>query len=45
MHKIENNRFGESLGLRHGNRIIEENILFTLKKNKGIHNLFFSRVK
>jgi hypothetical protein len=36
--------FGNSPRLGHGSRIIDENILFTLKKNKGIQSVFFSPV-
>jgi hypothetical protein len=34
--KSRTKRFGKSLGLRHGNKIKDENNLFTLKKNRGI---------
>jgi hypothetical protein len=35
--KQRTKRFGKSLGLRHGNRIKDENNLFTLKK-KQVHS-------
>jgi hypothetical protein len=37
--KSRTNRFGKSLGLRQGKRIIDENILSTLKKNRGIQSV------
>jgi hypothetical protein len=43
--KSRTKRFGKSLPLRHGNRIKDENNLFTLKKNRGIQSVLFSRVK
>jgi hypothetical protein len=43
--KSRTKRFGKTLGLRHGNRIKEENNLFTFKKNRGIKSVLFSRVK
>jgi hypothetical protein len=43
--KSRTNRFGKSLGLRHENRIIDENILSMLKKNRAIQSILFSLVK
>jgi hypothetical protein len=43
--KSRTKRFGKSLRLGHGNRIIDDNNLSTLKKNRGIQSILFSRVK
>jgi hypothetical protein len=52
MHEIEvwrkksrTKRFGNSPRLKPGAKIIQQNNLFTLKKNKGINSVKNSRVK
>jgi hypothetical protein len=44
-YEVENKRFGNSPRLRPGTKIIQQNNLFTLKKNKGINSVKNSRVK
>jgi hypothetical protein len=43
--KSRTKRFGNSLGLRPRNKIFQQNILFTLKNNKGVHLVIILHVK